>query len=320
MAWERDNTGVPSSVAELIRRSEAPAGVLRSAARGALSLPAAEMLEILVHLADDPEWRGQARVTLGQWGEASARGVLADPATPVSVLRYFAEPANLRPGLAEALIANPSVPLAAIVRLAEGATAELAEIIAATPRVKESGEALEALAANPRTAPATAELARRLLDTQASLLAIEQSQETRDYEHEHAKEIAASGTAPFELVEPAQEELTEVAAGRTGARLTVLQKIAAMKVSARIRVAMLGTREERMLLIRDCNRVVAMAVLNSPKLSETEMEGFAAMKNIQEDVLRGMARNRRFMRNYAVVRALVNNARTPIDVGLGLLH
>ncbi|MBV8206837.1 MAG: hypothetical protein JO041_08585, partial [Acidobacteria bacterium] len=90
--------------------------------------------------------------------------------------------------------------------------------------------------------------------------------------------------------------------------------------SARIRVAMLGTREERMLLIRDCSRVVAMAVLNSPKLSETEMEGFAAMKNIQEDVMRGMARNRLFMRNYAVVRALVHNARTPIDVGLGLLH
>jgi hypothetical protein len=43
------------------------------------------------------------------------------------------------------------------------------------------------------------------------------------------------------------------------------------------------------------------------------------MKNVQEDVLRSIARNRRFMKHYAVVRALVNNPRTPLDISIGLL-
>jgi hypothetical protein len=61
-------------------------------------------------------------------------------------------------------------------------------------------------------------------------------------------------------------------------------------------------------------------VLESPKVGESEMETFAAMKNVQEDVLRAIARNRRFMKHYAVVRALANNPRTPTDVGMPLLN
>ena len=102
-------------------------------------------------------------------------------------------------------------------------------------------------------------------------------------------------------------------------KLTLLQKIAAMKVGERIKLAVLGTREERMMLIRDTNKVVSVAVLESPKVGETEMESYAAMKNVQEDLLRSMARNRRFMKHYAVVRALVNNPRSPIDITLPLL-
>ena len=99
----------------------------------------------------------------------------------------------------------------------------------------------------------------------------------------------------------------------------MLEKIAALKVGERIKLAMLGTREERFILVRDTNKVVSMAVLESPKIGETEMEVYAGMKNVQEDVLRGIARNRRFMKHYGVARALLNNPRTPIDVAIPLL-
>ena len=65
--------------------------------------------------------------------------------------------------------------------------------------------------------------------------------------------------------------------------------------------------------------MVALAVLESPKVSDTEMEAFASMRNVTEDVLRAISRNRRFMKHYGVIRALVNNPRTPLDIGLALL-
>jgi hypothetical protein len=60
-------------------------------------------------------------------------------------------------------------------------------------------------------------------------------------------------------------------------------------------------------------------VLASPKLSELEVETFAALKNVQENVLREIARSRRFMKNYIVVKTLVNNPKCPLDVSLTLI-
>ena len=82
---------------------------------------------------------------------------------------------------------------------------------------------------------------------------------------------------------------------------------------------MKGTKDERFVLIRDGSKVVSLAVLESPKVSDQEVEMFAAMKNVQEDLLRGIARKRKFMKTYAVVRNLINNPRTPLDLSLGLL-
>lgn len=84
-------------------------------------------------------------------------------------------------------------------------------------------------------------------------------------------------------------------------------------------MAMLGTREERAVLVRDPNRVVSTAVLSSPKLSDTEIEHFARMTNVAADVLRIIGTNRAWLRHYAVVAALVRNPRTPPAISLGLV-
>jgi hypothetical protein len=44
------------------------------------------------------------------------------------------------------------------------------------------------------------------------------------------------------------------------------------------------------------------------------------MKDVSEDILRTILRTRKFAKNYSVLRALINNPRTPIDVGLPLLN
>lgn len=97
------------------------------------------------------------------------------------------------------------------------------------------------------------------------------------------------------------------------------QLLSALSVPARIKVAMLGTREQRAVLIRDPNRVVSSAVLSSPKLSDTEVENFARMSNVSAEVLRVIGTNRAWLKSYAVVAALVRNARTPPAISLSLM-
>jgi hypothetical protein len=103
-------------------------------------------------------------------------------------------------------------------------------------------------------------------------------------------------------------------------RQTLLQKIGRMTVAEKINAALMGNQEERTLLVRDSNKIVARAVIQSPKLSDQEVENIATMKNVSEEVLRLLAMNRKFIRSYGVVHNLINNPRTPIDTGLPLIH
>ena len=103
-------------------------------------------------------------------------------------------------------------------------------------------------------------------------------------------------------------------------RTTVLQRIQRMSAVQRVKAALVGSQEERLILVRDPNKLVARAVMQSPKLSDHEVENFASMKDVSDEVLRRIALSRKFMRSYAVVRALLNNPRTPIDVGLPLIR
>jgi hypothetical protein len=92
-----------------------------------------------------------------------------------------------------------------------------------------------------------------------------------------------------------------------------------LTVPARLKLAMKGTREQRAVLIRDPNRIIAAAVLSSPKLSETEIETFARMTNVAEEVLRVIGTNRAWVRKQAVASALVKNPKTPPAISLALL-
>jgi hypothetical protein len=84
-------------------------------------------------------------------------------------------------------------------------------------------------------------------------------------------------------------------------------------------MAILGTREERFVLVRDANKIVARNVIQSPKASASEVELYASMADVAEDVFRAIAKNRTFMKLYGVVRALVNNPHVPLDITLGLM-
>ena len=100
---------------------------------------------------------------------------------------------------------------------------------------------------------------------------------------------------------------------------SVLQKLSSMNVAQRLTRAMKGNREERAILIRDPNKIVAAAVLSSPKLTETEVESIAKMANVSEEVLRIIATTRAWVKNYQVVLGLARNPKTPVALSMNLL-
>ncbi len=363
-----------------IRASKLPSNMMQFAARGALQVPAAENIEILVYLAlHNSVFGSLARMTLAGWDEKASVAAAADPQTSHEVLDYFISPDNLRPALLPALLENTSISEGQVVKVAIGASRESIHAMLRSTRVHFMSGVLQALQANPYLEKEQAEQLRTLLAStpkatpvaEDSAPAVELSKageapevekgsggadEWADdealaaYLKEHATAIATEGDKPFQAIGGIVELLgedyfpvldeedapaPEAPAAPTPAavprkplapkpptapiRENALQKINRLDVKGRIQLALKGNKEERSLLIRDGTKVVALAVLEAPKLSDGEVEKFASQKNVLESVLRQIPLKRRFMKNYKVVRNLVSNPRTPLDLGLGLM-
>jgi hypothetical protein len=381
---------------DLIRASKLPSNMMQFAAKGALSVPPDENIEILVHLARHNKVFGDlARMTLAGWDEKASLAAASDPKTPREVLDYFIEPDNLRPKLLSALLENPSVAEGELAKLAVAASRESIEAMLRSPRVRASAGVLESLRANLYVKPEEASIIAGLLgagtaeeekapavieSVYAEPLASTPAEEVHELEDgsdeavdvpeetvsaymaEHAADIAAEQDKPFQPIGGIMDLLgadyfpvsqnkemsqiagseakpaagaasstaataarpTAAAAAKSPARVEIkrensMQKINGLDVKGRIQLALKGNKEERSILIRDGTKVVALAVLEAPKLSDGEVEKFALQKNVLEAVLRQIPLKRRFMKNYIVVRNLVANPRTPLDLGLGLM-
>ncbi len=339
---------------ELIRQSAVPANIMRAASRGALSLPPVEMVEILVALSGHALFGQQAQMTLAGWDESSARALAADPSTPLEILKYMTSPRNLRPAILPALIENPAIPEARLAKIAALKSRDVTEAMLASPRAMKSSEILRALLAAERLTPTEIERVNSSLQTSSESPPEEPfdedilNLELSNYFSEHADEIRASEGQPFFLhgftleeeqeilptLPPATAPTTATASAaslavkamalaeqKAGGRQkeSTIQKVMKMSVGERVQLAMKGNKDERFILIRDGARVVCNAVIESPKLTDSEVETFAGMKNVQESVLRTIASKRKFMKNYAVIRILTSNPRCPLDVTLPLL-
>jgi hypothetical protein len=375
-----------------IRANKLPSNMMQFAAKGALSVPPDENIEILVYLAKHNKIFGDlARMTLAGWDEKASLAAASNPKTAREVLDYLVAPENLRPALLPVLLENPSVSDSELAKLAISASPESIAAMLQSPRVRASAGVLNVLRSNLYLKADQSSVIASLLNTsptepvhvpdepaepqveealasEVAEPALEPAPAASDdggevpdeavsaYLAEHATEIAADQDKPFQPVGgivdllgtdyfPVSENkpMTEIAGSEekpaaaagaasaaavrpkpaagppAGQRDNTVQKINRLDVKGRIQLAMKGNKEERSILIRDGTKVVALAVLDAPKLSDGEVEKFALQKNVLEAVLRQIPLKRRFMKNYIVVRNLVSNPRTPLDLGLGLM-
>lgn len=127
----------------------------------------------------------------------------------------------------------------------------------------------------------------------------------------------------MEFKEPAEErsirELAEAQPSNDEDRASLFLKIQRMTVAERMKLALLGNKEVRSILIRDPVRSVQVSVIQNPRITDSEVERIASSRSVDEEVLRMILKSREWLKYYSVKVALVNNPRTPIKESLRLL-
>ena len=118
---------------------------------------------------------------------------------------------------------------------------------------------------------------------------------------------------PHELVLAVHKEPT------ADLRQNFTQWIAKMSIPEKVRLAILGNQEARNLLIHDPNKVIGLAVLRNPKVTEIDIILYSQLRNLPEEVLWEISKHRTWIKNYQVKLALVSNPKTPLALAIKLL-
>lgn len=334
-----ENTAAPEDLVNLLRAGRAPREIRLFAARGLLPLdPDAALRALLAVVEDpDPETATTARGTLSasspdrlasfvRSGEPQENelDVLArltdDPFVLEEVVRsrltgdetllFLARTAGGRPQ--EALISNQARLLA---------RPALVQVLLENPALTAEGRRL----LSELTEEFFVKKARRLQSEARRSTAEETEPEeaagASDAAEEDEFEDEGEGEEPGEAeeeaaLEGAQEGESEETSLFIGA---IYRRIGLMTISEKIGLAYKGSKEERRVLIGDTNKLIGIAVLKSRSLSTNEVESFAAMRNLDEEIYRRISMSRDWMRKPAVILALVKNPRVPLDIALPLL-
>jgi len=100
--------------------------------------------------------------------------------------------------------------------------------------------------------------------------------------------------------------------------LSTLEKINRMRLPEKVKLALEGTKTERMILLRDPSKVVVKSVLSSPKISEDEVLIFLKIKSIDREFIEKIAKSKEWTKKYPIVQGLVHNPKTPVTEGMRL--
>jgi hypothetical protein len=309
-----------------ILQGTAPHAVRLAAARGALPLPRPILFRLLVALtgAAEEEIRTAAGSSVKGWPREEIESIASDPACSPEVLSFLVDWEGCDGELLAIVLANPSLPVDVLIRAATAYTSERIDLLLANQTLLiRSPALLEAIERNASASPLhrsrVDEIRRHFLggspgDDRKSAPPVQGPPL-------HGSADAVSAPAAMAPTAAGPPVLAPPVDGSTDPLLHegVMQRILKMNVGEKIVLAARGTREERTVLIRDSNRSVQDAVINSPKISDSEVETIARMRNVNEDILRQIAGHRDWMKSYTIVLGLASNPKTPLGISLSLL-
>ena len=299
-----------ASLLAQIEQGEAAPEILDFAARGMVPLPPEELVRAIATImaSGNPKLAAIAAESFKQFDAESLKSAVLSPGVRVEKLAAVAQHTE-DASVLEPLIRHKAVSDETLAWLAERVDGPLQDIIVTNQtRLLAAPVIVERLFENPRLSPEI----RRRADEFLEEFFLKQERE-RDAGGETEEAAPAEAPAPAPAAEVDEAGLTEAA------KKSLFARVATMSVVQRIRLAYRGNKEERMFLVQDRNRLVSAAVLKSPKTRDGDAESIANMKNVAEDVLRGITWRRDWMRHYGIMRNIVKNPRAPIDVTLSLV-
>ncbi len=321
---------------------ETPKPLKLMAAKGALPLPPETLILVWYQLSfeTDPDITAAVAETVASFDA----GILANLAAhdfPESVLDWLAKSTTDETVL-EKIILNPKTHDATLMDLAAIASRNTVDLIAENQvRILRSPEIIEKIYLNPAARMATVDkliaLAREHQIEFASLKALQEAMQTKDFVDDKpglsdeefeavlaqsSKESAAEKTDSDENLRDLKpiEDTTEESTEEAQHRLTRSQIIDRMNAPQRVRLALMGSREDRSILLRDTRRIVYMSVIKSPKMSLGEVGSIASSKSMPDEIIGYIAQRRDWIRYYPIVVALVNNPKCPLSESVGMMR
>lgn len=308
-----------------------PRDVIHNLARGFLPLQQDDLIAVLAYLCQSED-EEIASLANGSLNDVPGRNILTFAANENAAQEHLTllVRASRDPYVLEALIRNRNVDDETIVELARRAEGAVQEVVVINhARILRTPEILDALLENPQLTP---DVRRRVLEAREEFFdkkaRIQQiADDLRD------EEIPADLSIDpiIDLLEQAAREAAEkVAAHPTPdllpheasdpAKVSVWAQLATMSVADKVQLGFKGNRTVRMILVRERNRLVASAAMRNPRISESEVEAIAGMRNVEEEVLRLIALRRDWMSKYPIAMALCRNPKVPVGIVLPLIN
>ena len=217
------------------------------------------------------------------------------------------------PAVAAAVVRHPRVGARALERFADSRDEELLDSMAQNQRaVERSPELLRRLLANPHLHPGTKSRLASLLGEEGATRPPEGA-EDREPTEEDLASVALPADIPARLLDDAADS------GHEDPK-NLYRLIQTLSVAEKIKLANLGSKEARRLLIRDTNRVVQRAVIRSPKVREDEVLPIAQDRTVSDEILRIVMERKDWLKAYPIRLALTQNPKTPVPKALRLLE
>ncbi len=305
-----------SPQAEKYARRDAPREVRLMAARGALPLQPVELATVLFALMhdEDAEVKSTARDSLEDLPDAVIGAVLTAPAHP-ALLDHLARAFSDSEDRLERIALNPATDDRTIAYLAGRPFKGVVEIVANNQlRLMRSPPIVEALGANPMTGRSVIERILVFLGVPAPERDDDDDappptpvEEVSEEQARTALEVVL-GASFSALVEERAEPVDEKELEQGGSLYSLIQNLS---VFQKIKLGRLGNKEARSLLVRDRNKIVAIAAITSPKITEQELLSVAQSRAVGDEVIRVICRNKDATRSYQMKLALATNPKTP---------
>lgn len=358
MAQGHGKVKIPDAIKQYIKR-DASKDARMLAAKAAIPMSPLVQVTVLTFLLGDPEKevQDQAKASLLEMPESMLKGLFKENLHPKTI-DFFVKNKTESEDLMEQIVLNKNTPDEAFVHLAANSSGKVLEIISNNQmRMLRCVDIANGFKKNPNASKAAVEkvvsflrmsgvqlegesavltdneVNKLIKHTQKQVASVKNIQaavpvqelddedDEEDFYSDDEDDFADDGSfGDDEFGDGDADLFDEKAQYEEEDSKGIEAKLADMTVPQKVKIALMGNKEVRGILIKDPNKIVATAVIKSPKLTDNEVHSIAQMRSVNDEIIRTIASNKDWVKNYTIKLALANNPKTPLPIALKFMR